>query len=436
MDQIFVSYSRRDSKIVDQLISRLEEAGYTVWVDREDIQGGSQWRQAIVMAIDNCQVFISVLSPNSIASDNVRKEMDIAEGSKKPILPVMLQQIELPTHMRYQLAGLQIIDLSQDFETGFSQLIESLGERGVKPTAEPSATTVPRQTRRLDILISNRWVWVIIAVILLVVSSFILIINLKDGWSTSRQTQTAAAITVLTTPPAPTITITPTISPTPTDTPTRTITPTVLSTPSDTPTSAENIVLFQDDFSSNKSNWYVGQQEWDLASQMSEFVDEKLRVTVISKPDAVTGVSSSKLWVPDLFVDDFHIIVEATFVEVPDMAGIMVGFRDDNSGNNYVVIFNEKGIYEVWLRIENEWQPAIRRASLKDVMVFDVGGRNTIEIIVKDSSITIYANDQQLGKVSDTGLSTAGAIWIGVELSTADQTVIVDFDNLTVSEVP
>jgi formylglycine-generating enzyme required for sulfatase activity len=143
VDQIFISYSRKDAEKVDDLITRLEADGYSVWVDREGIRGGDQWRQKIVKAIDNCQTFLCVLTPNSVISNNVRKELDIAEESKIPIIPVLLQDIVLPTDMRYQLAGLQKLDLSKDFDSGFVQLVQSLMEKGLKPSQSASVPQVP-----------------------------------------------------------------------------------------------------------------------------------------------------------------------------------------------------------------------------------------------------------------------------------------------------
>jgi hypothetical protein len=133
----FISYSRADSKIIDILIKRLNEAGYRVWVDRVGIGGGEHWRQEIVDAIKNCTVFILALSSNSVRSDNVRKELDLADSAKCPIVPIELQQItDLPAKFQYQLAGIQRINLATNFEGGFGQLLNAI-DSGVTPTYAP-----------------------------------------------------------------------------------------------------------------------------------------------------------------------------------------------------------------------------------------------------------------------------------------------------------
>ena len=126
MANIFLSYARHDSDIVDSLVRDLEAEGHQVWLDREAIKGGDQWRRQIVNAIEGADVFLVVLSPNSTQSDNVRKELDLAEGENLQIMPVVIDFADIPPEMKYQLAGLQRIDLSYNYKQGFSKLLDAL----------------------------------------------------------------------------------------------------------------------------------------------------------------------------------------------------------------------------------------------------------------------------------------------------------------------
>jgi len=145
MGHIFISYSRRDSQFVDTLRSRLESSGIPVWVDRADIQGGSKWRSEIVKAIEEADAFVIVLSRHSIQSDNVRKELDVAEGFKARVIPLELEPVPIPPDFQYQLAGLQRIEFSRDFETGLAQLLDAL-RKSPRPTHEVrhQAPPIPR----------------------------------------------------------------------------------------------------------------------------------------------------------------------------------------------------------------------------------------------------------------------------------------------------
>jgi tetratricopeptide (TPR) repeat protein len=128
MKRIFISYSRQDHEIVSRIKGDLEGAGYEVWIDQENIPGGTKWRERIVRAIDSSIVFILVLSENSIISDNVLKELDLAEETKCQVIPIEIDEVQIPSKMRYQLVGKQRINLWVDFDRGFDQLIDALVE--------------------------------------------------------------------------------------------------------------------------------------------------------------------------------------------------------------------------------------------------------------------------------------------------------------------
>lgn len=135
MAQIFISYSRKDTKIVDSIHKKLSESGFDIWLDSEDVQGGDLWRRQIVEGISSCLAFVIVLSPNSVQSNNVRKELDIAEGKGRKIYPVMISTVSIPSEMEYQLAGVQIVDLVTNMENGLNRLVESLS---IAKTPKPS----------------------------------------------------------------------------------------------------------------------------------------------------------------------------------------------------------------------------------------------------------------------------------------------------------
>lgn len=144
MSHIFVSYSRHDSEIVDHIVGKIEDAGISVWIDREDIKAGKTWRVQIVQAIDTCDAFVLMLSANSAASDNVRKEIDLAQDSGRSIFIMRLDSAELPAEVRYQLVGLQHIDLQNlGVDRGIHQLIDTLKEHLV--TLKPADKQTVRQ---------------------------------------------------------------------------------------------------------------------------------------------------------------------------------------------------------------------------------------------------------------------------------------------------
>lgn len=139
MAQVFISYSRRDIDVVEGIVAQLEAAGIEVWLDREDIKPGKQWRKQIVEGIDTAEAFVLNLSPNSAASDNVLKELNLAEEALDPfVLPVMLNEMKIPDEMRYQLAGTQFISYHLDPKRGVRDLIAEIKKRRGTASERPA----------------------------------------------------------------------------------------------------------------------------------------------------------------------------------------------------------------------------------------------------------------------------------------------------------
>lgn len=127
MPRLFVSYSRADSNRVDRIISYLRDSGCDVWLDRHDIRSGEQWRQQITTNVRQADAFVLFLSRTSAASDNVRREVDIASDAHTKIIPVKLDAVEIPESLQYQLAGLQFIDHTSGSQATLDELVRTVG---------------------------------------------------------------------------------------------------------------------------------------------------------------------------------------------------------------------------------------------------------------------------------------------------------------------
>lgn len=132
---IFLSYSRKDTAYVDALHAALTRAGHDVWIDRRGIGGGTEWRTEIVTAIESADHFVLVLSPASITSRNVRKEIGVAESAERRMVPVLKEPVELPTELKYQLSGIQVLDLPDVAAEGLHGLLDALGQAPNEPAA-------------------------------------------------------------------------------------------------------------------------------------------------------------------------------------------------------------------------------------------------------------------------------------------------------------
>ena len=93
------------------MVEYLREQGLAVWMDETDIHGATMWTEEIVEAIHKCNLFILAISRHSTGSKNVVKELALASEREKIILPIYLEQCDIPKNMEYQLAGIQNIAL-------------------------------------------------------------------------------------------------------------------------------------------------------------------------------------------------------------------------------------------------------------------------------------------------------------------------------------
>ena len=108
---VFISYSRENQQEVIKLVEYLRAQGVAVWMDESDIHGATMWTKEIVEAIRASSVFILAISRHSTGSKNVVKELALASEREKIILPIYLEQCDIPETMEYQLAGIQNIAL-------------------------------------------------------------------------------------------------------------------------------------------------------------------------------------------------------------------------------------------------------------------------------------------------------------------------------------
>ena len=89
MRKVFVSYSRTNLDVVNQLVDDLQAVGMSAWHD-QTLTGGQRWWDNILANIRDCDIFIFALSRESWESEACRSELAYVCGLGKPILPVLV----------------------------------------------------------------------------------------------------------------------------------------------------------------------------------------------------------------------------------------------------------------------------------------------------------------------------------------------------------
>jgi TIR domain len=133
--RLFVSYSRGDRAYVTGLVDELERRGHQVWVDTDDIRGSEPWRRSIAEGIVGAEAVVLVVSPASMASENVEREVTVAAENDRRIVPAVLRPAPLPPGLQYVLAGVQHVLLA-DLPVG-----EAVDRLEQAMTEEPAAST-------------------------------------------------------------------------------------------------------------------------------------------------------------------------------------------------------------------------------------------------------------------------------------------------------
>jgi hypothetical protein len=118
----FVSYSRKDKDFVGKLVSDLERQSIALWVDRGQIEGGESWTREIEEGIEGAKGMILILSPDSVASEIVNKEISAIHPTGKPIIPVLLEACDRPLLVN----DLHYIDFARDYRESFLELLHRL----------------------------------------------------------------------------------------------------------------------------------------------------------------------------------------------------------------------------------------------------------------------------------------------------------------------
>lgn len=143
----FVSYSRADADFVLRLCQDLRAAGASIWLDKLDIHPGEEWDESIERGLSECGRMLVVLSPNSVASENVLDEIGSALSRKKTIIPVLYQDCEVP----YRLNRIQYIDFRTAYDEPFKSLLSAIEDARKNPQAVPVPVAHDR-SRRLYLL--------------------------------------------------------------------------------------------------------------------------------------------------------------------------------------------------------------------------------------------------------------------------------------------
>ncbi len=145
MADTFISYSRADSSFVAEFVALLEGSGFKIWYDQH-IRGGEDWWQLILQQIAEADVFIYLLSNDSLESEYCRSEFLEAIRLNKRVLPIVVRpktNLERGGDLAPILKKYNYVDLSNGAKDtrGFASVVGALNK--LKQQAQSVAVGSP-----------------------------------------------------------------------------------------------------------------------------------------------------------------------------------------------------------------------------------------------------------------------------------------------------
>lgn len=124
--EVFLSHADKDRRFVTKVAKTLAGNGVKVWYSRKHLVGAQQWHDEIGAALKRCDWFAVILSPHSVRSEWVKREVVYALSTKKysrRIVPIVYRRCNFH-RLSWALGGYQQVKFSRNFNEGCKNLLK------------------------------------------------------------------------------------------------------------------------------------------------------------------------------------------------------------------------------------------------------------------------------------------------------------------------
>ena len=99
--RVFLSHSHSDKRLARRIYEYLDSEGIKVWLDEAELRFGDSLISKLRIAIDSVDILLALISINSINSEWVNKEIEIAmnqeiDSKRVKVIPLLCDPVELP----------------------------------------------------------------------------------------------------------------------------------------------------------------------------------------------------------------------------------------------------------------------------------------------------------------------------------------------------
>ena len=153
MSDVFISHVEEDKDVALEIARALNAAGYTTWCYEEDNDPGVSYLTQIGEAIEACHAVVLVISPESLGSDQVSREVEFSHDSRKRFVPVLkgISHVEFQNRRatwRVALGTASSIEIPPEGASAIlPRIVRGLQGLDVKPTGPRAAEEVEAERR-------------------------------------------------------------------------------------------------------------------------------------------------------------------------------------------------------------------------------------------------------------------------------------------------
>ena len=126
MHDVFISYKSDEYDTANLVRNRLEQEGIGCWIAPDCIEGGQSYARQIPKAISECNVFVLLISRQSMDSIWVAREVDRAINEGKCVMPFLTEDAPLTDEFRFYLTNVQQYPAYHDFEGELNRMIADI----------------------------------------------------------------------------------------------------------------------------------------------------------------------------------------------------------------------------------------------------------------------------------------------------------------------
>ena len=123
--EVFLSHSSQDRQFASDIVTVMTRHQVPVWYSQTNILGAQQWQVEIGAALQRCDWFAVILSPRSVESMWVKRELSYALQQNRfdnRIVPIIQQPADFEL-LSWTLSTFQMVDFTGSFDGGSRDLL-------------------------------------------------------------------------------------------------------------------------------------------------------------------------------------------------------------------------------------------------------------------------------------------------------------------------